>query len=77
MFEVKYEEIGRLMKEWEEIIRTKDHDRFAGLLWPEAKQEFADRKRTGADLPRTEWHIIFRDYYSEILLIEFSGYISL
>ncbi len=28
LFEVKYEEIGRLMKEWEETIRTKDHDRW-------------------------------------------------
>ena len=48
---VKYEEIGRLMKEWEEIIRTKDHDRFAQLFLPEATLEFHDRKGR-----RTDFH---------------------
>ncbi len=67
LFEVKYEEIGRLMKEWEETIRTKDHDRFAGLLWPEAMLGFGDRKGR-----RTDFHGIdaireFRlDFFKEL-----------
>ena len=66
-FEVKYEEIGWLMKEWEETIRTKDHNRFAQLFLPEATLEFNDRKGR-----RTDFHGIdaireFRlDFFKEL-----------
>ena len=50
-FEVKYEEIGRLMKEWEDVIRNRDHDHFAQLLWPEAELRFTDRNGR-----RTDFH---------------------
>ncbi len=50
-FEVKYEDIGRLMKEWESAIRNRDADLLATLLWPETEMRFTDRNGR-----RTDFH---------------------
>jgi len=46
---VKYEEIGALLSEWEEVIRSGDHGKFAELVWPDVKLEFRNNKGIQTD----------------------------
>jgi hypothetical protein len=63
LFEVENEEIGGLLMEWEESIRTKDYDQFAQLLWPETVLRFRARngRRTDFHSPKTigEFRLVF------------------
>ncbi|MBI9109136.1 MAG: hypothetical protein JEZ04_20495 [Spirochaetales bacterium] len=46
---VKYEEIGALLSEWEQVIRSGDHTKFTELVWPDVKLEFRNRKGIQTD----------------------------
>ncbi len=48
-FEVKYEAVGLLLLEWEDAVRTKDHNRFNKLLWPDSILRLTDRNGRNTD----------------------------
>jgi Ca2+-binding EF-hand superfamily protein len=51
---VKYKEIGTLLSQWEEVIRSGDNGKFAKLVWPDVTLEFRNRKGIQTDFKGIE-----------------------
>ncbi len=64
---VEEEEIRKLLLRWEEVIRNRDYDGLADLMWPDITLEFQDRKGRRTYLRSLEPVQRFRlDFFEEL-----------